>query len=375
VAPNEPVFADLDSDDVPEYLVTVCDLGGAWVQAWRLDGTPYPVDEGTGMLATSLNLGVIGEPLIADFNGDSHPELVSQIGEIPPIGGSPGYRKERFLAWDYLGQPLEGWPLVVSSIPYSNRRARPFIGDIDGNGLVDLLSTSEDADLVFLNLPQSVYDSSTVQVPCWRKNRSLNNNSVIPGTFEAVAVNPTKLQTGVRADASIMVRFNKLIDPATVSNASVTLSVGEGPAVSGTVSIDATGLDMVIDPDEVFAPSDVVTFVIDEQVSALDGHSLLRPFESSFTVDPLLAYGCCGVYDSEGRTGNVDFDPDGFKDITDILMLARFALLGGEVPSCLAEGNIDGDPDCFTEISDILRLARFSLSGGEAPALCIPECE
>jgi hypothetical protein len=84
---------------------------------------------------------------------------------------------------------------------------------------------------------------------------------------------------------------------------------------------------------------------------------------------------CCGEYDSEGRTGNVDFDPDNFKDISDILMLARYSLQGGAIPPCLAEANTDGDPECFTDISDILRLARYALLGGEAPDYCRPECE
>jgi hypothetical protein len=85
--------------------------------------------------------------------------------------------------------------------------------------------------------------------------------------------------------------------------------------------------------------------------------------------------GCCGFYDPEGRTGNVDYDPQNFKDITDILMLARFALLGGDTPPCLAEANTDGDPQCFTDISDILRLARFAFIGGVDPAFCLAACE
>jgi Zn-dependent metalloprotease len=84
---------------------------------------------------------------------------------------------------------------------------------------------------------------------------------------------------------------------------------------------------------------------------------------------------CCGLYGAENRTGNVDYDPANFKDISDILMLARYSLLGGDVPPCMAEANTDGDAECFTDISDILRLARYSLLGGEAPAFCLPECE
>jgi hypothetical protein len=81
------------------------------------------------------------------------------------------------------------------------------------------------------------------------------------------------------------------------------------------------------------------------------------------------------LYDPGNRTGNVDHDPGNFKDISDILMLARYALLGGDTPPCLAEANTDGDLDCFTDISDILRLARYALLGGVAPAHCLAACE
>jgi M6 family metalloprotease-like protein len=75
-----------------------------------------------------------------------------------------------------------------------------------------------------------------------------------------------------------------------------------------------------------------------------------------------------------GQTGNIDLDPEGFREISDILMLARATLLGTATLPCTACGNTDGDPECFTDISDILRLARYALLGGEAPADCMPEC-
>lgn len=65
--------------------------------------------------------------------------------------------------------------------------------------------------------------------------------------------------------------------------------------------------------------------------------------------------------------GNVDNDPDGFVDISDILMLARYSLLGGQEPEHLEVCNVDCDPDGFIDISDILVLARFSLLGGAEP--------
>jgi hypothetical protein len=88
-----------------------------------------------------------------------------------------------------------------------------------------------------------------------------------------------------------------------------------------------------------------------------------------------MPFPCCGFYDPDNRSGNVDYDPGNFKEISDILMLARYALQGGQRPLCLDEANTDSDADCFTDISDILRLARYSLQGGEAPAICLPACE
>jgi hypothetical protein len=95
----------------------------------------------------------------------------------------------------------------------------------------------------------------------------------------------------------------------------------------------------------------------------------------SLIVPDAFIVPCCGVYDPDNLSGNVDYDPEGFKEISDILKLARYALQGGDTPVCLAEANTDGDADCFTDITDILRLARYALQGGEAPAECIIVCE
>lgn len=95
-------------------------------------------------------------------------------------------------------------------------------------------------------------------------------------------------------------------------------------------------------------------------------------FWQSFGVNLVF---CCGIYDPFGLTGNLDQDEQNFKDISDILLLARYAFFGGPQPICLADANTDGDPECQTDISDILRLSRFALLGGPAPAECLAECE
>jgi hypothetical protein len=95
----------------------------------------------------------------------------------------------------------------------------------------------------------------------------------------------------------------------------------------------------------------------------------------SLLVGPPVIEACCGLYDPENLTGNVDYSPDGYKDISDILYLARAVFLGGTPLVCPAEGNVSGDEPCLVDVDDILRLARYSLLGGIAPAPCDPACE
>jgi hypothetical protein len=61
--------------------------------------------------------------------------------------------------------------------------------------------------------------------------------------------------------------------------------------------------------------------------------------------------------------GDLNFDT--FRDISDILMLARYALLGGEPPRTHHQADVDDDG--FIDISDVLYLARYSLLGGAPP--------
>ena len=81
------------------------------------------------------------------------------------------------------------------------------------------------------------------------------------------------------------------------------------------------------------------------------------------------------AYDMSGRTGNVDYDPAGIKDLNDILALASYAFLGGTEPTCLAEANVDGDSFCLADLTDILQLASYAFLGGDPPAYCMSDCE
>jgi hypothetical protein len=148
-----------------------------------------------------------------------------------------------------------------------------------------------------------------------------------------------------------------VLEPGTdiPGNPSIVVALTFPDGERGTYALDSS----CIAPPSNYAYTDV------------DG-SEIRP---EFIGGVITVGSCCGRCQPFNTTGNVDFDTGNFKEISDILMLARYSLLGGTTPVCLAEANIDGDSQCFTDISDVLRLARFSLQGGQEPAPCLPQCE
>ena len=81
---------------------------------------------------------------------------------------------------------------------------------------------------------------------------------------------------------------------------------------------------------------------------------------------------CCIV------RGNVDNDPGGVIDISDLTYLVDYMFTGGPLPPCLAQGNVDGTdeftPDEETvediDISDLVYLVDYMFTGGPPPPAC-----
>ena len=81
---------------------------------------------------------------------------------------------------------------------------------------------------------------------------------------------------------------------------------------------------------------------------------------------------CCIV------RGNVDNDPGGVIDISDMVYLVDYMFTGGPLPPCLAQANVDGT-DEFTpgeetvediDISDLVYIADYMFTGGPPPPPC-----
>ena len=72
---------------------------------------------------------------------------------------------------------------------------------------------------------------------------------------------------------------------------------------------------------------------------------------------------CC-----EGMRGNVNDDPTGMIDISDLVYLVDYMFTGGPMPPCLDEANVNGIE--VIDISDLVYMVDYMFSGGPPPVVC-----
>lgn len=83
----------------------------------------------------------------------------------------------------------------------------------------------------------------------------------------------------------------------------------------------------------------------------------VRPFLVRFR------YSCC-----KGNTGNVNGDPDDLVDMSDLMYLQNYLMLGGAPPPCIEEADVTLDG--ITDLSDEIYLVNYLFLGGPPPPAC-----
>ena len=78
-----------------------------------------------------------------------------------------------------------------------------------------------------------------------------------------------------------------------------------------------------------------------------------------------VASGCC-----IGMRGNIDNDPGGATDISDLVYLVDFMFTSGPGPPCFDEADINGDGAPTLDISDLVHLVDYMFTSGPPPADC-----
>ncbi|MCP4704172.1 MAG: T9SS type A sorting domain-containing protein, partial [candidate division Zixibacteria bacterium] len=157
-----------------EYVTGFFDLDISYVLAWNLDGTSYLPGSPNGHFATTPQMGITNMLLINDMDDDRMADIVAAANDDP----FSNYMVQRIYAWGNDASLLSDFPLIVAPSTSTSRRHTPSIGDIDGDGYVDMIMTTADDKLVFVNLHGKVYHECASPVKHWRYNRRMNN--IIP---------------------------------------------------------------------------------------------------------------------------------------------------------------------------------------------------
>lgn len=183
VVPTVPIFGDIDKDGGLEYFSTYFDISASYILAWNLDGTPYVPGNSNGLLTTTPEPSVLNMLLLADINGDDMADIIACADNDM----FNTYNAQRIYAWDSEGHLLSGFPLITVQDVFTSDRFTPSVGDISGDGLIDLTMTTPDSKSIFVNF-SSPYDSCSSPAPFWRYNRRMNNIGRLPSACNLTAV-------------------------------------------------------------------------------------------------------------------------------------------------------------------------------------------
>jgi hypothetical protein len=126
---SSPVVADLEGDGQEEIIVS-CERSGGRVYALRRNGTVVP---GWPRLVTAFTPDArLASPVVANLSGDSGLEII-----FPDTGGT-------LWAWDRFGNVAPGFPTTFyPSPPAQATQSTPSVGDIDGDGLPEIVFGDE----------------------------------------------------------------------------------------------------------------------------------------------------------------------------------------------------------------------------------------
>lgn len=151
-----PIVADIDGDGRPE-VISVTGANMDVLQALRGDGSSLPYWPIT-IPYTFGNPTFDCYPVVADINGDNQQELLITTVD---------YYTGRLLAYSANGDLLPGFPKHAA--PSSEIRSTVAIGDMDGNGKLDLIVKSENGFLFAWEMPE-IAGTTNLQWPMYLNN-------------------------------------------------------------------------------------------------------------------------------------------------------------------------------------------------------------
>ncbi|MBN1297268.1 S8 family serine peptidase, partial [bacterium] len=127
---------DWDQDGKCEIVIATKDdvepLDSGTIHMFQGDGTECPG------FPVAWDNQVYSAPVLADFNGDLIPEIIFGWGDYANTIGTKG-----LMVMNMRSEPLTGWPVSIPDTIYGS----PGIGDLDGNGDLEVVVCSMTADV------------------------------------------------------------------------------------------------------------------------------------------------------------------------------------------------------------------------------------
>ncbi len=173
--PTTPVLGDIDNDGMLELALTSWDFARSHVYVWNIEDYPYTLVNALDI--PSPEPAQVNYLTLVDMDDDETPDIVAgaQKGIFGNVSDST-VGVEYLWAWDHSGQLIDEASIQFNDASRSISRFTPTLGDIDGDGKLDLAITTALNELIFMNYGD-LYDFNACASPVtsYRYHRNFDN--------------------------------------------------------------------------------------------------------------------------------------------------------------------------------------------------------